>query len=37
MFLSSNDQGMLVIVEAVKERSLYLQSFGDLEGKNYEI
>jgi len=37
MFLSSTDQGMFVIVDAVKDKTLYLQSLGDLPGKNSEI
>ena len=37
MFLSSIDHGIFVIVEAVKDKSLYLQSLEDLPGKNYEI
>jgi hypothetical protein len=28
---------MLVIVDAVKERTLYLQSLDDLPGRNWEI
>lgn len=37
MFLYSIDHGIFVIVEAVNDNSLYLQSLEDLPGKNYEI